>query len=82
MPRLCAYHGCGRALSRKNKSGVCPMHVHTSACRCVRCAPEVKPERPARHGVKTVVMPNMAGCYSWNWTCQTVTLPLAPWERT
>lgn len=35
---LCAHPGCRKALSRKNRSGLCKRHTHAPGlCRCVQC---------------------------------------------
>ena len=72
--KVCAVPGCGVALSRVNKTGVCMAHVHAAGhCGCVHCAAAAavaKPAPVARPDVRVVMV--AAGDMR-------ISLPREPW---
>lgn len=77
--KTCGFPGCGNKLSRANGIGVCPIHAHTSACKCRACVRVVRPEKTVRPGCKVVRIPSL-GIYSGYTHFAEVTMPIAPWE--
>ena len=78
--KTCRAPDCGKALSRKNTSGVCAFHSHSKWCRCTYCdIPEPEP-RVIPDGWK-VVRRMVAGISTRDPVYAEITLPRAPWER-
>lgn len=75
----CGFPGCINKLSRRNTIGVCPIHAHTSACKCAACIRVTRPAKTVRPGCKVVRIP-YTGIYSGYAQFTEVTLPQAPWE--
>ena len=81
---VCAYPGCGRAISAESLAGVCRAHNHAiGVCCCAPCCRrrgEQPPERPTRQDLAPAA-PVPAGLNERNErVARPVSLARAPWE--
>lgn len=80
---FCKYPGCGKAVGRKNLTGLCQAHTHAPGmCTCVRClAGEIgpKPSRALPKHLRSVTKHRSISNAPEPDVMQ-ITMPVAPWE--